>query len=752
MYSSKFPKPRIDQSDLKCKSGCGFFGNPEWAGYCSKCYREKQQRERSGKVGHKVRRPQGIEKKQVQAISGFTRFEEKKRSQSEKTTKIFKTLSFMKSPSSKDSSHSRSRVEELIRGVRPELERLRDESSKLLVSVGPNVEHELQRHAARFVAKAAQLADTEGRPIEEVAEEAQNYYINEMKRMDALSVYSEVSPEEKEALLDYAEKYVMTCLYQILFCPPSTTDEEKDLGLQNRIRSLNWVTTKHLDCRINETQSEICDLYTAITDILGMDSAKAPQDKLACVVGCCRTILELLARSQGGPASADDFLPALIFVVLKANPPRLKSNIHYVTRFCNSARLLSGEGGYYFTNLCCAVSFIENLTAESLSMSQDEFDQYTLGEVVPPSTWESTLMMCEAVHLLNEHLAALEDLSTRREKLDKTTEQLKDEMLRFGEEIAEEVTSIIEKTPLIIKPSRAPTQLDSEDPSTDQLPSPIVPQVIAPPVALDDVMQTMAESSNPAPWNPVSCFDFADQEDSLKLVNYDIELPGDNSPLSQCEDPSQLNIAEEDNPLLLGDMTGSILDESESPTTGDLLPSPLKPTAPTSLPSTGGITPLGWNIPSIPCETGEVGTCMSYSQSSSSPIKGPVASAWSANSGTVTQMPLLHTSINIGMSSGSAYMTSMIHPQVGLQSGPSSSWSRPPDLPLVETHRPDIDLDYGRRTKKENEEGVNKEPPDLLSDTPPPSLPPPATSSRSQVEETLVRALGGVLTTFDSLI
>ena len=80
--------------------------------------------------------------------------------------------------------------------------------------------------------------------------------------------YIDVPADIKDRLLDYVERYTMTLLYRIVFCPPYTNDEEKDLEIQKRIRQLNWVSGTNLECKIHETSVEVRELV--YTSMMGM--------------------------------------------------------------------------------------------------------------------------------------------------------------------------------------------------------------------------------------------------------------------------------------------------------------------------------------------------------------------------------------------------------------------------------------------------------------------------------------------------
>lgn len=57
-----------------------------------------------------------------------------------------------------------------------------------------------------------------------------------------------------------------------------------------------------------------------------------------------------MLRHSKSEESADKFVPLLIYVVLRANPEHLVSNVQYILRFRNPDKL-SGEAGYYLSSL-----------------------------------------------------------------------------------------------------------------------------------------------------------------------------------------------------------------------------------------------------------------------------------------------------------------------------------------------------------------------------------------------------------------
>ncbi|XP_057603753.1 rab5 GDP/GTP exchange factor isoform X1 [Hippopotamus amphibius kiboko] len=480
----------VDQSELLCKKGCGYYGNPAWQGFCSKCWREEYHKARQKQIQEDWELAERLQREEEEAFASsqssqgaqsltFSKFEEKKTN--EKTRKVTTVKKFFSASSRVGSK--KAEIQEpkapspsINRQTSIETDRVSKEFIEFLKTFHKTGQ-EIYKQTKMFLEAMHYKRDLS---IEEQSECTQDFYQNVAERMQTRG---KVPPERVEKIMDQIEKYIMTRLYKYVFCPETTDDEKKDLAIQRRIRALHWVTPQMLCVPVNEEIPEVSDMVVkAITDIIEMDSKRVPRDKLACITKCSKHIFNAIKITKNEPASADDFLPTLIYIVLKGNPPRLQSNIQYITRFCNPSRLMTGEDGYYFTNLCCAVAFIEKLDAQSLNLSQEDFDRYMSGQTSPrkqeSENWSPDA--CLGVKQMYKNLDLLSQLNERQERIMIEAKKLEKDLIDWTDGITKEVQDIVEKYPLEIRPpNQSLAAIDSENVENDKLPPPLQPQVYA---------------------------------------------------------------------------------------------------------------------------------------------------------------------------------------------------------------------------------------------------------------------------------
>uniref|UniRef100_A0A3Q3BP04 RAB guanine nucleotide exchange factor (GEF) 1, like n=1 Tax=Kryptolebias marmoratus TaxID=37003 RepID=A0A3Q3BP04_KRYMA len=469
----------LDQSELLCKKGCGFYGNTAWQGLCSKCWREENQREKQRQIQEDWALAERLQREEEEAyasrhqktqsqpqITPANKYEERKtREKSSKVTTVTKFFT----PSSKTPPR---------KGNRP------SSSASRQSSLGGD------RATRDFISFLKPL-----KPGGEIFRQCRAFTED--------MVFKRVSKSRRavnlERIMDEVEKYMMTRLYQEVFCPETTDDEKKDLAIQKRIRDLHWVTIEMLCVPVNEEIPEVSDsVVKAITDVIEMDSKQVPRDKLACITRCCKQIFNAIKVTKKEAASADDFLPTLIYIVLKANPPRLQSNIQYITRFSKPSRLRTGEDGYYFTNLCCAVAFIEKLDGQSLNLSSEEFELYMSGQASPhwlqstgaaASSSSSSSTGGGALAQAHNSLDLLTGLGERQERVMEKARQMESDLIDWTDEVEQTVQSAMESFPLETQSATtakgggtepaASSAIDSDNVENELLPPPLTPQVFA---------------------------------------------------------------------------------------------------------------------------------------------------------------------------------------------------------------------------------------------------------------------------------
>eukprot|EP00123_Amoebidium_parasiticum_P013034 comp21722_c0_seq2/m.30711 comp21722_c0_seq2/g.30711 ORF comp21722_c0_seq2/g.30711 comp21722_c0_seq2/m.30711 type:complete len:636 (-) comp21722_c0_seq2:382-2289(-) len=140
-------------------------------------------------------------------------------------------------------------------------------------------------------------------------------------------------------------------------------------------KALQFVTAEHLEIKIPTVVLNVsADMAGA--QLRDMNKYKVPRFKLICMVNSCKIILNHLQQysTKDAPATADDLLPVMIYVILKTNPPNLQSHLSFIERYRNRHRFGS-EQAYYDTTVRSAVAFVENMTEKHLKIDPAEYER-----------------------------------------------------------------------------------------------------------------------------------------------------------------------------------------------------------------------------------------------------------------------------------------------------------------------------------------------------------------------------------------
>ncbi|XP_032515524.2 receptor-mediated endocytosis protein 6 homolog isoform X2 [Danaus plexippus] len=162
-----------------------------------------------------------------------------------------------------------------------------------------------------------------------------------------------------EGLERTVERAVYTRLYLHVMFPNGDGDIARDQVFSEHIRRVLSVSGGAGGVGVAARHLWAAPFPHAQQQLRALSAHRTPSDKLRCVLRCVRSLLATLALSTPDPPAADDLTPALVYVILKVNPPSLLSTLELVNALSGSS--LQGESLYWWTQFCAAVAYIKTM-------------------------------------------------------------------------------------------------------------------------------------------------------------------------------------------------------------------------------------------------------------------------------------------------------------------------------------------------------------------------------------------------------
>jgi hypothetical protein len=225
-------------------------------------------------------------------------------------------------------------------------------------------------------------------------------------------LWCEENPKEFEESKSACEKFVFVKLHSFLFTSSDYHDNLLNHTTHQRIEALSFITAEHLDIKsiliflkdhsVSSSASSRSSSSTSHTSsvsyakVVASSSAvdpvesllkkpidylhrlqyvQCPADALLVLRLCSQAIAALLTDCYSGKKlpGSDELLPVMILSVKYANPSNVHTWIKYLQRYVHPSKL-TGEAGYLIANLYSAVYFLDNVNADALTISPEEFE------------------------------------------------------------------------------------------------------------------------------------------------------------------------------------------------------------------------------------------------------------------------------------------------------------------------------------------------------------------------------------------
>ena len=168
-------------------------------------------------------------------------------------------------------------------------------------------------------------------------------------------------------IVEKVEDHILRQIYKYVY-PKTKSDLDKNF--YKKTQQLGWITPNMLDIKKISTKH----LEFSKKCIEKLEEGNSVNDKLNAIRDAHASLNNVFKFSNGKESDAgqDEITPIFQYIIIKAQPERIYSNMNYIKTFLDDSEL-SGSKGFLMTQIESAISYIERINYESLKMTESQY-------------------------------------------------------------------------------------------------------------------------------------------------------------------------------------------------------------------------------------------------------------------------------------------------------------------------------------------------------------------------------------------